>query len=164
MRCAACGHDLIAGERFCQSCGRPVDAASPSVPATEPTSAPPPGVSAGGAASAGHAREVANAASPGSGPQARWRALAWTVLGLVLYAVIADVAVETFVRGSPLRWWIAGSAMAYLALCLAAWRLSPNQWHRLSWPHRAGISVIVLVAGIGVTAWLPMGSLKASGF
>jgi hypothetical protein len=81
----------------------------------------------------------------------------WAALAFVLYAVLADLVVETFLSGSPLRWEIAVPVIGYLALCLAAWRFAPVWWRRLDWAHRAGISLIVLIGGLGVTAWLPGG-------
>ncbi len=155
MRCVACGHELVAGERFCQSCGRPVAAESSSSPA--PESVPnAPSVPRGTAASDVHGPALGDLAAQVA-KLTRWRELTWAALAMVLYALIAEAAVETFIRGSPLRWWIVGAAGAYLALCLAAWRLAPERWQRAGWATRAGISLIVVIGAVGVTAWLPGG-------
>jgi hypothetical protein len=118
VRCASCGHEVPAGQRFCEACGRPLEA--------------------------------------NGAPMRSYRTI-WAALAFVLYAVLADLVVETFLSGSPLRWEIAVPVIGYLALCLAAWRFAPVWWRRLDWAHRAGISLIVLIGGLGVTAWLPGG-------
>jgi hypothetical protein len=74
-----------------------------------------------------------------------------------LYLVIADAAVETFLRESPLRWWIVGAAALYLALCVAVWRLMPKLWRRWNWANQAGFSLIVLLALMSATAWMQGG-------
>ena len=97
MRCVGCGHELIAGERFCQSCGRLVAANSSSSPAPESPSTAP-SVTRGTPVSDIHApAEGAPAAQVGK--PTRWRELTWAALAVVLYALIADAAVETFLQG-----------------------------------------------------------------
>ncbi|MGC1520833.1 MAG: hypothetical protein WA803_04770, partial [Steroidobacteraceae bacterium] len=78
-------------------------------------------------------------------------------MAAVLYLTIADAAVESFVRGSPLRWYIAGAAILYLAGCAALWRLKPVLWARWSWASQAATSFLVLLALLTATAWLPGG-------
>jgi hypothetical protein len=93
-----------------------------------------------------------NASSP-----PRWHGIVWAALAVVLYLAIADAAVETFLRDSPLRWWIAGAAVLYLALCAAVWRLMPKLWRRLNWANQAGLSLLVLLALMSATVWMPGG-------
>jgi hypothetical protein len=93
-----------------------------------------------------------NASSP-----PRWHGIVWGALAVVLYLAIADAAVETFLRDSLLRWWIAGAAVLYLALCAAVWRLMPKLWRRLNWANQAGLSLLVLLALMSATVWMPGG-------
>ena len=88
---------------------------------------------------------------------ARWRQLGWAAVAVLLYLSVADAAVETFLSQSPQRWWVVGAAVLYLALCVAVWRLMPKLWRRLSWANQAGFSLIVLLALMTVTAWMPGG-------
>jgi hypothetical protein len=87
----------------------------------------------------------------------RWYGIIWAALAIVLYLAIADAAVETLLRDSPLRWWIAGAAALYLVLCAGVWRLMPKLWRRLNWVDQAGLSLVVLLALMSVTAWMPGG-------
>jgi hypothetical protein len=89
--------------------------------------------------------------------QPPWYRIAWAALAIVLYLAIADAAVETFLRDSPLRWWISGAAVLYLAICAAVWRLMPKLWRRLNWASQAALSLLVLLALMSATAWMPGG-------
>ncbi len=78
-------------------------------------------------------------------------------LALLLYATLADAAVETFLTHSPLRILVSGTIFLWLALNLALWRLAPNLWSRWTWLDQAASSVLVLLLILGVTAWIPGG-------
>ena len=162
MRCPSCGRD-VSDESFCEWCGKPlkVETSAPielkSVPPSAskplsplPSSEAPAAVPATPTAAAN--KKPDNASSP-----PRWHGIVWAALAVVLYLAIADAAVETFLRDSPLRWWIAGAAALYLALCVAVWRLMPKLWRRLNWASQAALSLLVLLALISATAWMPGG-------
>jgi hypothetical protein len=83
--------------------------------------------------------------------------IVWAALAIVLYVAVADAAVETFLRESPLRWWITGAAVLYLVLCAAIWRLMPGIWRRMDWASQAVASLVVLLALLGAAAWMSGG-------
>jgi Transglutaminase-like superfamily len=162
MRCPSCGRD-VSDESFCEWCGKPLklETSAPielkSVPPSAskplsplPSSEAPAAVPATPTAAAN--KKPDNASSP-----PRWYGIVWGALAVVLYLAIADAAVETFLRDSPLRWWIAGAAALYLALCVAVWRLMPKLWRRLNWANQAALSLLVLLALMSATAWMPGG-------
>ena len=157
MRCPSCGQEsLVKDEQFCKACGKPLNAgsqnpdqvASPVASSTLPQT-PPETSSADHVASAGDAQSRHGSA--------RWKQLGWAAVAILLYLSVADAAVETFLSQSPLRWWVAGAAVLYLALCVAVWRFMPKLWRRLSWANQAGFSLIVLLALMTATAWMPGG-------
>jgi len=78
-------------------------------------------------------------------------------LELLLYALLADAAIETFASGSSVRWWVAGIIAAYAAASAVIWRRVPQLWDRLGWRNRAAASLLVLVGLLAFTAWLPEG-------
>jgi hypothetical protein len=141
MRCPSCGHD-VPDSPFCERCGKPLKAenATPIKPQSGP------------------ALDAKAADRPDHvGSQPRWHGTVWASLALALYIAVADAAVETFLGQSPLRWWIAGAAVLYFGLCAATWRLMPGIWRRMDWATKAAVSLIVLLAFLGATAWMPEG-------
>ena len=73
-----------------------------------------------------------------------------TVIAGVLYLLLVDVAVETFLSGSPVRWIVAGTVAACLvASVLLKRRLTPRA--------SAWASLLVLLALAAATAWRPGG-------
>jgi hypothetical protein len=154
MRCPSCGRE-VSDERFCEWCGKALKTESPSPdkpesvtpPVSQPSSPvhePSPSVG------------IKGTPKPASNSP-RWHGIGWAALAIVLYLVIADAAVETCLRDSPLRWWIAGAAALYLALCVTAWRFMPKLWRRLDWASQAALSLILLLTLLSVTAWMPGG-------
>jgi hypothetical protein len=85
-------------------------------------------------------------------PAHRSRALALglSVLAILLYLLLVDAAVESFINGSPLRWIICGAVAAYVALSVL--------WRRLSWTSKAAVSFFVLLSLMTFAAWRPEGS------
>jgi hypothetical protein len=81
----------------------------------------------------------------------------YAIPAIVLYAAIADAAVETFLGQSPLRWWVAGAAALYFVLCGAALSLLPEIRRRMDWATQAALSLAVLLILAGATAWMPEG-------
>ncbi len=163
MRCPSCGRE-VSDESFCEWCGKPLKAEKPppielksvTPPANMPPSLVPSSEQSGAAPQAtpkARTKEKPDSASS----QPRWHSIVWAALAVVLYLAIADAAVETFLRESPLRWWISGAAALYLTLCATVWRLMPKLWQRLNWANQAGFSLIVLLAVMGATAWIPSG-------
>ena len=153
MRCPACGREA-SDAPFCEWCGGPLKSGT-TAPGELKSSAPPDPSSSTMGANIQPAAEGKNKAD--SANQSRRQGIAWAALAIVLYLVVADAAVETFLHESPLRWWIAGAAAIYLALCVAVWRLMPKLWRRFDWAGQAALSLIVLLALISATAWMPGG-------
>jgi hypothetical protein len=161
MRCASCGYESkVEGERFCEACGKPLSGSAASTPTSatsKPVTASTPTPSQSN--SAEPAMDGGHMGNSKFGLE-RWRSLGWVVLAIILYLTIADAAVESFFRGSPLRWYIAGAAILYLGCCAALWRLKPMLWSRWSWANQAATSFLVLLALLTATAWLPGGLEK----
>src|SRR5579862_9063423 len=114
MRCPSCGQENRSeGTRFCEKCGKTLVIVETQAKQPEPPSL-----------------HVASSPS-GQKRLSRWDELGWAALAILLYLAIADAAVETFLSGSPLRWWIGGVTVAYLALCATIWRLMPKIWRHM---------------------------------
>lgn len=79
------------------------------------------------------------------------------ILAIALYILLIDAAIETFVSGSPVRWWVAGVVAAYFALSFGLWRYRRSAWEHMSWAIRATESFFLLLALLAFTAWLPGG-------
>jgi hypothetical protein len=77
--------------------------------------------------------------------------LGLAALAVLLYLVLVDAAVESFVSHSPLRWIICGTVAAYLALSVLLWR-------KLGWTTKAWVSFFVLFSLMAFAAWRPEGS------
>jgi hypothetical protein len=73
-----------------------------------------------------------------------------SILAVGLYLLLVDVALETVLSGSPLRWFVAGIVAGYLAVSVVLQR-------RFGWGATAACSLIVLAATIALSAWLPAG-------
>lgn len=103
----------------------------------------------------GEAQVGASAAPPsrGSGLVAAGR------IGLAALALLAivDLAIETFWSGSPIRWWVAPPAIAFVALTAWLWR--PGGWAAKRWGSlgAASWSTGGLLGLVAVSAWLPGG-------
>src|SRR4030095_10325650 len=76
--------------------------------------------------------------------------MAWQLLAAVAYAVLLESAIETFVRGSPVRWWVAAIAALYAGITAACWR-------RTSWSAHAASSSLLLIGMLALTDWPPGG-------
>jgi transglutaminase-like putative cysteine protease len=75
-------------------------------------------------------------------------ALAIAVIGA---ALMIDLAVETFIGGSVLRWWAVAAAAAYLGLAVAARRMD------VRWNSQLTIVVVFALGVAAATAWRPAG-------
>src|ERR1700686_1295248 len=83
--------------------------------------------------------------------------LAAAGLAIALYIVVIDAAVETFLSGSPVRWWVVGVVATYLALSVGLWRYRRPLWQRMGWSASASASFFLLLGLLAFTAWLPGG-------
>jgi hypothetical protein len=83
--------------------------------------------------------------------------LAAAALAIALYMAVIDAAVETFRSGSPVRWWVVGVVVVYLAASVALWRYRPSLWQRVAWSGRASASFFLLLSLLAFTVWLPGG-------
>jgi hypothetical protein len=157
MRCPTCGFESkTEAALFCASCGKPLGT-SPENILVSATSEP--------VAVSSSATSQINSTEPpignGTGKSdfglGKWQPLVSAVLAVILYLTIADAAVESFIRESPERWYIAATAILYLGGCAALWRFKPVIWGRWSWANQAATSFLVLLALLATTAWLPDG-------
>lgn len=85
------------------------------------------------------------------------RALGATALAIVLYVLLAVAASETFISGSPVRWWVATVVAVYLGGSAALWWFRNPLWNRIEWETKATISFFVLLGLLAFTVWLPGG-------
>jgi hypothetical protein len=90
-------------------------------------------------------------------PSTRQRSLAAVALAWLFYLMLADASMETFLSGSAVRWWVAGSVLLYFGIVIALWRALPSRWQSLEWPTRATFSFMLLLGLLALTAWLPGG-------
>ncbi len=89
--------------------------------------------------------------------ESRWsrvHTMSSAALASLLYLLLLDAAVETFLGGSSLRWIVGGSVAAYVALTVLLWR-------RLSWATKAWVSFFVLLALLALAAWRLPGANSA---
>jgi hypothetical protein len=92
--------------------------------------------------------------SQASSAVTRQRELGAAALTVVLWLLLIDVAVETFMNGAPVRWWVAGVVAAFLSLAaVVSWRGS----NRFGWSRSATASFFVLLGLLAWTVWLPDG-------
>lgn len=80
-----------------------------------------------------------------------------SALAIVLYCLLAEAAIETFVGRSPARWWVAVTVGVYLAGSAALWWRRHPLWSRLDPATRAGFTFFVFLSLLAFTAWLPGG-------
>ncbi len=85
--------------------------------------------------------------------QSKFKTIGIVVLAIVLYLLLLDAAIETFLNDSPLKWWVVGIAGVYAVLSTLLWR-------RIGWPAKAALSLFVLLGLFVFTAWWPEGLTK----
>lgn len=66
-------------------------------------------------------------------------------------ALLIDAAIETFLAGSSVRWWIVGAAVLYAAATVSLWRM------RAEGSVLLAVTVFGLLGLVAVTAWMPGG-------
>ncbi|MBI4461487.1 MAG: serine/threonine protein kinase, partial [Acidobacteria bacterium] len=86
--------------------------------------------------------------SPGRPVSPAWQRLGAAALAILLYLLLLDSVVETFLSGSPLRGIVAISVGAYFAL--SAWL-----WRRMRWPTKAAVSFLFLLGLLAFALWRP---------
>ncbi len=87
-------------------------------------------------------------AAPESSKTSSIAALAIAVIGA---AVMIDLAVETFLGGSALRWWAVAAAVAYLGLIVVTRRRG------IGWSSQLTIVLVFALGLTAATAWRPAG-------
>jgi len=78
-------------------------------------------------------------------------------LALLLYLLLADVAIETFWSGAPVRWWVLGVVTVFLVGVLVVWRSAPTIWKRMTPAVHATSGAGVFLVLLAATVWLPGG-------
>jgi hypothetical protein len=86
-----------------------------------------------------------------------WVTAVGGVLAILAHIALLDAAVETFWSGSRLRWLMSPALAAMALLSLWAWRPGGRLLHRFGPGGAATTALAILVAGLGVAAWLPGG-------
>jgi len=94
---------------------------------------------------------------PASGHPSTVKTLGVAALAILLCLLLADVTIETFWSGAPVRWWVLGVVTVYLAGLLAAWRSAPMVWKRMTPAVLATSGAGVFLGLLAATAWLPGG-------
>jgi len=95
-------------------------------------------------------RAARSTTSAGTSPR-RFRMDAAVVAAAVGLAIFLDAAIETFLAGSLVRWWVVGAAALYILATAATCR------SRIGWRGRVAIGSIGMMALVAVTAWGPAG-------
>jgi hypothetical protein len=93
---------------------------------------------------------------PSSSPSGVARALSAAV-AIGSLVLLLDAAVETFLAGSPLRWWVSPSAIVFVGLSIWLWKPGETAARRWGWPGVAAWSLCGLLLLLATTAWLPAG-------
>jgi hypothetical protein len=95
---------------------------------------------------------------PGTPPQQqppadRWHPWVFAPAALLVFALLIDLAVETALAGSPLRWWIAAAVGVFIPLLALLWK-------RLGWNTRFGLLAFGLFGLVVGAAWAPEGLVQ----
>jgi hypothetical protein len=85
------------------------------------------------------------------------KAMGAILLAMILYVALAVAAIETFYRGSPVKWLVGIVVAVYLGGSFALWWRGHPLWQRFGWATKAWASVFVLVGLLALTVWLPGG-------
>ena len=93
-------------------------------------------------------------------PPSRASIVGAMILTLIVQVALLDAAVETFVGGSPMRWWIAPAVLLFVALCVLLWRPGGPLARRSGWPGAATASIGGLAVLLAASAWGPGGLVQ----
>jgi hypothetical protein len=77
-------------------------------------------------------------------------ALGGATVAMLLYALLADAAIESALRGAPARWPVVTIVVGYFALSVVL-----RRW--TGWGLRAGLNIIVMLGLLAATVWTPQG-------
>ena len=83
---------------------------------------------------------------------------AGAAVGLSL--LLLDAAVETFISGSTVRWWVAGLVGVAASTVAYFFHSRPHISRDINWNVRATIVGFLLLVLITITAWLPGGLME----
>src|SRR3990172_12680221 len=78
-------------------------------------------------------------------------------MAVLILAALVDAAIETFWSGSPIRWWVAGPIIPFVALNVWLWRPRGAPLRRFGPDAAASTAMIALMLLLAATAWLPGG-------
>ncbi len=76
---------------------------------------------------------------------------------VVVLVALLDAAVETFISGSSIRWWITPPPVVFVAVVVGLWRPGGPLARRFGWTGAAVTSLVGLLAIVAASAWLPGG-------
>ena len=82
----------------------------------------------------------------------------WMAMAALAHVALVSATFEMLRSGSPVRWWVLGIVLAYLAGLLAACRFVPVVWKRVTTTALATSGGGLLLGLLAVTAWLPGGT------
>jgi hypothetical protein len=98
---------------------------------------------------------VDSATAPSSpSPAVQIAALIATFVALV---ALLDLAIETIIGGSPLRWWVAPPAVVFVAVVVWLWRPGGPLARRFGWTGAAVATIGGLAVLLAASAWGPGG-------
>lgn len=78
-----------------------------------------------------------------------WQELGTAGLALFLYLLLMDAAVETFLSGAPVRWWVTLVVATYLGGSAVLWWRGHPLWQRAGWATTITISFFILTGLLG---------------
>jgi transglutaminase-like putative cysteine protease len=81
-------------------------------------------------------------------------AAGWAAMAIVALLALVDIAIETFWSESPIRWWVAPPAIAFVALSAWLWKPGGTAAKRWGWEGAASWAIGGLVIMLAATAWL----------
>jgi hypothetical protein len=86
-----------------------------------------------------------------------WSTTVWGLLAVLGHVALLDAAVETFVSGTPARWWL--STGLFVLATLSAWVCRPagRLFGRFGPVAAAWTPVLIFLAALACTAWWPGG-------
>ncbi len=81
-------------------------------------------------------------------------AAGWAATSIIVLLAMVDTAVETFWSGSPIRWWVAPPAMAFVGLSVWLWRPGGQAAKRWAWSGAASWAIGGWLLLLAAAVWL----------
>lgn len=81
------------------------------------------------------------------------------LLAMLGYVALLDAAVETFMSGSSIRWWVTAPSVAFVALNVWLWRSGGPARRRFGAGGAAAMAIGAVPLLLAATAWLPGGQI-----